>query len=83
MFTSGAVVSLEICQFSFCSATSVNGGGAVCAYSELHLYVTSFSSNAALGNGYGNDIFTYDPVTVYDTCPNGEGGAPTEGESCL
>ena len=85
MYNEGAIVSLELCYFTSCRANgsghSSYGGGAVYTFAgSLQVYATSFSSNTA-ATGDGADIFTWGgAVTVHNTCPVGEGGAPAEGE---
>ena len=80
-----AIVVVELSFFSECTASSTSyGASAILAYSgTLNLFSVSFFSNTAASNtNNGDDISTFSAaVIIFDTCPDGEGGAPTKGES--
>ena len=83
IFVQLAIVDLELCAFSQCTASIA--GGAIYVNSEtvqVNIFATAFISNSAVGSG--DDIYkssSAGAVTVHDTCPNGFGGAPSEGEN--
>ena len=82
---SNAMVTLELVLFENCHASSeVYGGGAIMGWSgDLNLFGVSFLGNTAASN-QGYDIYVNtgsSSVTFHNTCPVGEGGSPTEGES--
>ena len=83
LYIYNAKVVVELSFFSDCTASSTSySGGAIFAYSgTLNLFAVSFFSNTAASNN-GDDVYTVSaPVTIHDTCPDGEGGAPKEGQS--
>ena len=83
MFTgNGANVILSIMKFTECQATNYYGGGAIYAASgTINLFAVEFSGNSASTNN-GDDIYTNGAdITISSTCPQGDGGTPTVGES--
>ena len=84
IYTQSANIILTTVRFTQCQATYGSdsyGGGAIYAYSgTISLYAVEFSGNSAASN-QGDDIYTPNAaVIIHSTCPEGEGGSPTEGE---
>jgi hypothetical protein len=84
---SGAIVTIELCVFSNCRATSTHtgyGGGAIYVYSSsttVNVYGTSFNDNTA-ATGNGDDIYRYGgTITIHNTCPSPySSNTPIQGE---
>ena len=72
LIQSGAIVTIELCVFSNCRATST-GGGAIFVESSgttVNTYGTSFNDNTA-ASGNGDDIKrTSGTITIHNTCPS-------------
>ena len=82
---SGAIVTIELCVFSNCRATSSSyGGGAIWVESSattVNVYGTSFNDNTA-ASGNGDDIYRRGgTITIHNTCPSPySSNTPTRGE---
>jgi hypothetical protein len=81
----GAIVTIELCVFSNCRATSTDyGGGAIYVWSgTVNVYGTSFNDNTA-ASGNGDDIYrssTAESITIHNTCPSPySSNTPIQGE---
>jgi hypothetical protein len=81
----GAIVTIELCVFSNCRATSSSfGGGAIYVESSggtVNAYGTSFNDNTAT-SGNGDDIYRYSgTITIHNTCPSPySSNTPTQGQ---
>ena len=80
---SGAIVTIELCVFSNCRATST-GGGAIYVSSSggtVNAYGTSFNDNTA-DSGNGDDIYRNGgTITIHNTCPSPySSNTPIQGE---
>jgi hypothetical protein len=88
--TEDAIVTIELCVFSNCRATSSSvGGGAIYvqgAGTTINAYGTSFNGNAA-GLGNGDDIYRDSDwgsptITIHNTCPSPySSNTPTQGKT--
>jgi hypothetical protein len=85
---SGAIVTIELCVFSNCRATSTESyyeGGAIWVESSattVNVYGTSFNDNTA-ASGDGDDIYNNGAgtITIHNTCPSPySSNTPIQGE---